>query len=130
MDLRGIANGISNTVNGNIIVSVQASTGTTAGAGFRQVPAYAAPVTGPAQIQALTNKDIRQLDGLNIQGVTKAIYLRGPLAGVVRPTGQGGDLVIIAAPAPVSFIGTWLVVQVLESWPTWTKVAIQLQGGV
>lgn len=120
MDLRGIANGVSSTVNPNKTVTVRRSTGYTIGAGRKQVPGYAAPVTGPAQIQALDANDIKQLDGLNIQGTVRAIYLRGVLAGVVRPDGTGGDLVEIGAK-------TWLVVKVLEGWPTWTKAAIVLQ---
>ena len=120
MDLRGIANGVSSTVNPNKTVTVRRSTGYTIGAGRKQVPGYADPVTGPAQIQALDANDIKQLDGLNIQGTARAIYLRGVLAGVVRPDGTGGDLVEIGAE-------TWLVVKVLEGWPTWTKAAIVLQ---
>ena len=128
MDLRGIANGVTSTVNPNETVTVLRSTGFTTGAGAKQVPSYAAPVTGPGQIQALDADDIKQLDGLNIQGTIRAIYLRGPLAGVVRPNQTGGDLVTIAAPAPVALRGTWLVVKVLESWPDWTKAAVVLQG--
>jgi hypothetical protein len=128
MDLRGIANGVTSTVNPNETVTVLRSTGFTTGAGAKQVPSYAAPVTGPGQIQALDADDIKQLDGLNIQGTIRAIYLRGTLAGVVRPNQTGGDLVTIAAPAPVALRGTWLVVKVLESWPDWTKAAIVLQG--
>ena len=120
MDLRGIANGVSSTVNPNKTVTVRRSTGYTIGAGRKQVPGYADPVTGPAQIQALDANDIKQLDGLNIQGTVRAIYLRGVLAGVVRPDGTGGDLVEIGGE-------TWLVVKVLEGWPTWTKAAIVLQ---
>ena len=120
MDLRGIANGVSSTVNPNKTVTVRRSTGYTIGAGRKQVPGYADPVTGPAQIQALDANDIKQLDGLNIQGTVRALYLRGVLAGVVRPDGTGGDLVEIGAE-------TWLVVKVLEGWPTWTKAAIVLQ---
>lgn len=120
MDIRGIANTVSNTVNPNAIVSVKRSTGYTAGAGLKQVPSYATPVSGPAQIQALDNADLKQLDGLNLQGVLRAIYLRGSLAGVVRADSKGGDLVIIGSQ-------TWLVVKVLESWPLWTKAAICLQ---
>ena len=120
MDLRGIANGVSSTVNPNKTVTVRRSTGYTIGAGRKQVPGYADPVTGPAQIQALDANDIKQLDGLNIQGTVRAIYLRGVLAGVVRPDGTGGDLVEIGAE-------TWLVVKVLEGWPAWTKAAIVLQ---
>jgi hypothetical protein len=121
MDLRGIANGVTTAVNPNKTVTVLRSTGYTIGAGRKQVPSYAAPVTGPGQIQALDANDIKQLDGLNIQGTIRAIYLRGALAGVVRPDGTGGDLVQIDGQ-------NWLVVKVLEGWPTWTKAAIVLQG--
>ena len=123
MDLRGLANGVSSTVNPNQTVRVSRSTGYTIGAGRKQVPSYAAPVEGPGQVQALDGKDLQQLDGLNIQGTIRAIYLRGSLAGVIRPDGTGGDLVETADGQ------TWLVVKVLESWPTWTKAAIVLQGG-
>lgn len=97
------------------------STGYAIGAGRIQTPTYAAPVSGPAQIQALDSVDLKQLDGLNIQGTIRAIYLRGVLAGVIRPDGTGGDIVQIDG-------RDWLVVKVLESWPTWTKAAITLQG--
>ncbi len=127
MDLRGLANGATATVNPNITVTALRSTGYTIGAGAKQVPTYAAAVTGPAQVQALDGNDLRQLDGLNIQGMIKAIYLRGALAGVVRPDGTGGDLVTIAAPAPLVLRGTWLVVKVLEGWSDWTKAAIVKQ---
>lgn len=121
MDLRGIANGVTTAVNPNKTVTVLRSTGYTIGAGRKQVPSYADPVTGPGQIQALDANDIKQLDGLNIQGTVRAIYLRGVLAGVVRPDGTGGDIVQIDGQ-------NWLVVKVLEGWPTWTKAAIVLQG--
>lgn len=123
MDLRGIANGAITTVNPNETVTVLRSTGYTIGAGARQVPSYATPVVGPGQVQALDADDIAQLDGLNIQGVIRAIYLRGTLAGVVRPDGTGGDIVKRKNDTEI-----WLVVKVLESWPDWTKAAIVLQG--
>jgi len=121
MDLRGLANSVTSTINPNETVTVLRSTGYTIGAGAKQVPAFAAPVTGPAQVQALDANDIKQLDGLNIQGTIRAIYLRGTLAGVVRPNQTGGDIVQRGAQ-------NWLVVKVLESWPDWTKAAIVLQG--
>ncbi len=123
MDLRGLANAVTSTVNPNETVTVLRSTGYTIGAGAKQVPSYAAPVDGPGQVQALDANDIKQLDGLNIQGTIRAIYLRGTLAGVIRPDGTGGDLVKRNGGAQ-----TWLVVKVLESWPDWTKAAIVLQG--
>lgn len=130
MDLRSLANSVSSTVNPNLTVSVAASTGYTIGAGLKQVPGYAEPVSGPAQIQALNSVELKQLDGLNLQGVLQAIYLRGVLAGVIRPNATGGDLVTIAAPAPVQYRGTWLVVKVFEQWPLWAKCAINLQEPV
>lgn len=123
MDLRGLANAVTSTVNPNETVTVLRSTGYIIGAGAKQVPSYAPPVDGPGQVQALDADDIAQLDGLNIQGTIRAIYLRGTLAGVVRPDGTGGDLV-----KRNNGTQTWLVVKVLESWPDWTKAAIVLQG--
>lgn len=132
MDLRGVCNRTIQIVNPNIVVSVQVSTGYTIGAGLRQVPSYANAIDGPAQLQAMTYSDLRKLDGLNIQGVTKSIYLYGSIAGVVRPNQEGGDLITLtqAGGAAPQDIGTWLVIKVLENWPSWTKAAVQLQGGV
>lgn len=120
MDLRGIANGVSSTVNLNKLVTVRRSIGYTIGEGRKQVPAYATPVTGYAQIQALDSVDLKQLDGLNIQGTIRAIYFTGLLSGVVRPNQTGGDLVEMDGQ-------TWLIVKVLETWSNWTKAAIVLQ---
>lgn len=130
MDLRSIANSVTNAVNPNMAVTVAVSTGYTAGDatnGFKQTPSYAAPVSGFADIQALDSADLKQIDGLNLQGVIRAIYLRGPLAGVIRANSKGGDKVVIASPAPENYIGTWLVAKVLETWPLWTKAVIVLQ---
>ena len=120
MDLRSISNAVTDCVNQNISVTVKASTGYTIGSGLKQVPSYAAPVTGFAQVQALTAADLRHLDGLSIQGATKSIILRGELNAIVRVNSQGGDVVTIGAQ-------TWLTVAVLEQWPLWSRCAIQLQ---
>lgn len=120
MDLRTISNQVSDCVNPNVFVSLQASTGYTIGAGLKQVPSYADPVTGYAQVQALTAADLRHLDGLNIQDATKAIILRGELNAIVRPHSQGGDLVTIGS-------DTYLTVVVLEQWALWSRCAIRLQ---
>jgi hypothetical protein len=123
IDVRALANAAIQPVNQNVSVTITASTGYTIGAGRKQVPSYAAPVTGMAQVQALDGKDLQKMEGLNLQGVTRALYLRGPLHGVIREDGTGGDL--------IAYLGkTWLVAKVLETWPTWTKVAIveQISG--
>lgn len=130
MDLRTIANVASNVVNPNIIVSVQTSAGATIGAAGRQQPQYNPAITGPAQIQALDNVDLKKIEGMNLSGSIRALYMRGSLAGVIRPDSKGGDLVTIApAPAvPDLFVGVWLIAKVLESWPLWTKVVIVKQS--
>lgn len=121
IDVRGMANMVSSTVNDNKSVQVFVSTGYTTGDGLRQVPAYASPVTGYAQIQALDSSDLKHIDGLNLQGTLKTIFMYGALAGVIQPQGKGGDL--------VKFDGnTWLIVKVVEAWPTWTRAVIQYQG--
>ena len=127
MDIRQIANNVSSTINDNFMVTLTKSTGYTIGPGRMQVPNYEPPITGPAQMQALDGVDLKQLDGLNIQGEIKAIYLRGIFAGVVRPDQVGGDIITIAAPAPAHYLGTWLIIKVLEGWSTWTKAAIVKQ---
>jgi hypothetical protein len=120
MDLRSLANSVTDTVNPNILVTVKASTGYAIGSGLKQVPSYAAPVTGFAQVQALIQADLKHLDDLNIQGATHSIILRGNLNAVVRTNSKGGDLVTIDGE-------TWLTVAVLEQWPLWTRAALQLQ---
>jgi hypothetical protein len=120
MNVRQLANSAITTINPNIVASVLRSTGYTIDANRRQVPSYAAAVTGPAQLQALSGSDLKQLEGLNLQGVMRAIYLRGVLAGVIRPDSTGGDLILIDDQK-------WLVVKVLEPWSGWTKAAIVLQ---
>ena len=121
IDVRSIANTASNVVNSNIYVTLRISDGYTIGTGRKQEPAYLPDISGVAQMQALDGQDLKQLDGLNIQGKIKALYLTGDLAGVLRTDSKGGDIVIIDG-------RTWLVVKVLEGWATWTKAAIQLQS--
>jgi hypothetical protein len=120
MDLRSIANRVSSTVNPNIPATVTRSVGYTMGAGMKQIPTYAAPVSCTVQMQALDGKDLAQVDGLNIQGEIKSVFIRGLLSGVNQPNVTGGDMIQINGEK-------WLVVKVLEGWPTWTKAAIVLQ---
>lgn len=79
-----------------------------------------------AQVQPLTKSDLMQLDGLNINGDKKAIYLNGAIDGVVRVKLKGGDLIDM----PDGQV--WLVVQNLEGFDAtagWTKAAMVLQDG-
>ncbi|OZI63285.1 hypothetical protein CAL28_10680 [Bordetella genomosp. 11] len=87
---------------------------------YEQVPSYNVVEGAQIQVQALTGKDLAQLQGLNLQGVVRAIYLYGDTQGVNRPSQKGGDLIIFDSQ-------TWLTVTVLETWPGWSKVAATLQ---
>lgn len=83
-----------------------------------------------AQVQALSWKDLQQLDGLNMNGERRAIYLEGEFDGVVRPSMKGGDLITLTTGANA---GVWLVAQVLEQWSdgdtkAWCKCACTLQN--
>ena len=49
-----------------------------------------------AQVQALQYNDMVHLDGLNIQGIRRAIYLNGSIDGINRINKKGGDIVTIA----------------------------------
>lgn len=125
MNLHGLVAGNIGAVNPFVPASMKVSTGyTTAGDGKR-TSTYS-NVTGQAQVQALTFKDLQQLDGINLNGTRRAIYFYGDFNGVVRPARKGGDLVTLTD-GPNS--GTWLIAQVLEQWPDWCKVAVTLQNG-
>lgn len=125
MNLHSIVAPYVGAINPPVSVTVRMSTGYTTNANGTRVPSYAAPATILAQIQMLTAKDLRQIEGLNLQGTLKSIYVNGPLSDVVRPSIQGGDLVTLPD-------GTvWLIKQVLENWNLtagWTKAVMVLQN--
>jgi hypothetical protein len=126
MNLHGIVSGLIGAVNPHVPATLLVSTGFTVDDDGKRIPTYAAPVTVTAQVQALTFRDIMQVDGLNLQGTRRAIYLYGEVDGLVRVSQRGGDLITLADGPNV---GVWLVAQVLEQWPDWCKVAATLQNG-
>lgn len=123
MNLHAIVSGAIGAVNPHVSVQVQLSTGHTTTPAGKRVPAYSAPVAMTAQVQALTSTDLRKLDGLNIQGSMRTLYLSGSLSGVSRLAQKGGDLVTMPDGA------VYLTTMVLEQWPDWCKVAVTLQNG-
>lgn len=126
MNLHGIVASAIGAVNPLILAQVKASQGYVTGSDGSQAPQYASPVSIQVQAQALQYDDLKQLDGLNIQGVRRALYLPGNWNAVVRSDAEGGDLLRfpdrLGGPNKV-----WLVVFQFESWPDWTKVAVTLQ---
>lgn len=126
MNLHAIAGPIIAAVNPMIDVTIQVSTGATVAADGTRTPSYAAPVTIPGQVQPMTFRDLVQVEGLNLNGTKRAIYLNGRVDGIVRVDNKGGDLITIAGGINS---GVWLVAMVLEAWPDWVKVAVTLQDG-
>lgn len=122
MNLHGIVSGAIGAVNPNGPLVLDISTGYTSNPDKSRTPTYAAPVSVTGQVQALTLKDLRQLDFLNIQGSEQAIYFFGEVDAIRRVSKKGGDLVQTRDGR------LWLTTQVLEQWPDWCKVSVTLQS--
>ena len=129
MNLHAIVSGAIGTVNPQQTVTIRRSTGYVTNPDFSRTPTYST-FTAPAQIQALTAGDLRQLDGINLGGAARAVYLYGSSNGPIRVTGEGGDLLTFPDGS------TWIVRAPLEQWghgvdgtTGWVKVAVVLQDG-
>ncbi len=119
MNLRGVANGLTSAINPNILGTVMQSTGYTTGPDFKQIPSYT-NYSATLQVQALSTKELQQLDSLNVQGNIRKVILNGDWNGIVRPGGTGGDL--------MTFKGqNWKIALVIEQWPDWTSCAVVQQ---
>lgn len=125
MNIYGLVNNAVQIVNSNTSAVWKMSTGyETQGDGSR-VPSYKEiPVS--AQIQASTGETLKQIEGLNVTGVVRSIYIQGNVQGIVRSDERGGDLLIFPQ-TPERNAQTWKVVTVVETWSTWAKVIAKLQ---
>jgi hypothetical protein len=121
VNLHGIAASAIGAVNPLVQLRYLASNGYTTAVDGTQVPAYLPPVVFYGQVQSLTYRDLVQTEGLNLNGVRRAIYLSGTANGIVRAAMKGGDYFV----TPDNYV--WLVNIVLEAWPSWTKLAVTLQ---
>jgi hypothetical protein len=131
MNLRGLVNTITRAVNANVTATILRNAGADSKPGGIRIPRYGKfPIT--VQVQALSYSDLQQLEGLNIQGTRRAVYLDGAAFSLVRVAQKGGDLLIFER-GLLPEGTTWLVVHVLEQWQdgrsgaAWAKVAITLQ---
>ncbi len=128
MNLHGIVAPAIGVVNPFVVTTIKRSTGYTTLLSGKRVPSYATFGNVNVQVQAFTADDLKQLDGLNIQGTKRAVYLNGPIAGIIRDAQAGGDLMVFPT-GTLSEGNTWLVAHVLERWPDWSKCVITLQNG-
>jgi hypothetical protein len=127
MNLHGLVCGSINAVNRNGQLTWLASQGYITDNTGLSVPNYAAPKTVWGQVQPLPTDRLSHMEQLNIQGVLRAVYLRGAVASAVRPDGTGGDLLQFPE-TPSGPQRTWLVVLVDEQWDCWCRVTVQLQN--
>jgi hypothetical protein len=122
LDLHGIVSGAISAVNPRVNVTIQQSIGSATAASGKRTPAYSAPVTFSGQVQPLQYTDLMKLDGLNLTGIRKKLYIEGAYEAVARANGVGGDLVRLPDGS------VWLLVFVFEQWPDWCSVCLTEQN--
>jgi hypothetical protein len=128
MNLHAIVRGAITAINPDTPAMAMISDGyVTMPGGMRRPTFQTARVVG--QVQALSYLDLTLIDGLNINGERRAIYLNGRLDGVRRPLGAGGDLLAFKGFGFWPFGSYWKVAQNAEQWPDWCKVICTLQVG-
>jgi|SRR3954469_3195275 hypothetical protein len=120
MNLHTMAAPLIRMVNANRNAALRVSTGYTTGADGTRVPSYARAVGVSVQVQNVGSQDLKLLDGMKLQQQVSTFYLSGEWEGVIRGDRQGGDLIDLDGE-------TWLIVQVVESWPGWCKLLVCLQ---
>jgi hypothetical protein len=125
MNLHSIVRGAITAVNPDIEASLLRSDGFTTMPGGKQVPKFL-NFTGMIQVQGVSAKDLEHIDFLNVQGVLRAVYLRGNWAGVVRADQKGGDIMKFPQ-VPGAPVQDWRVVSIKETWPDWCSVIVNLQ---
>ncbi len=133
MNLHGLARGAIQAVNPFLRGTVKISAGYSTDDAGNRTPLYDPIVSSiPMQIQPLSFRDLTLIEGLNLQGTRRRIYLGGKLDGLVRADGKGGDIVAFPPGPPgvdkFPFGTIWLVAMVLEQWPDWCAVAATLQN--
>jgi len=127
INVRAAANAAIQVVNPNEGGWLYGSTGFGIDPATRkQVPTYTAATPVRLQIQAVDGPNLRHLDGLNIEGVVRSVHMWGNTQGVVRVNQQGGDLLYFAE-VPGGPPRIWKVVKVVETWPDWSHLIVNLQ---
>jgi hypothetical protein len=125
MNLHAMTRQAIRTVNPDIVATLRVSTGYTQDASYKSIPTYN-DSRALIQVQGLTEGDLKVVNGLNLEGVMRSVYMNGNWQGIVRVTQKGGDLIKFPLSGS-TIVRTWKIVQVMESWPDWTRVIVMLQ---
>lgn len=128
MNLHAVVGPAVGVINANVPVTVRLSTGEyeISEDGIR-TPLYDNVQNVTAQIQSLSAGDLQKLDGLNIQGEQRKIYLYGRFDSINRVRQTGGDIVQYPDGEGWPYGTTWLITQVMEQFRYWCCVAVTLQ---
>lgn len=129
MNLHGIVSHAIHAVNPFVEGELRVSDGWNTNPDGSRTPKYKATVRAQMQVQPVGFKDLAQLDGLNLNGYQRTIYINGRLDGNVRVSQLGGDLITLPPTEGFPQGSVWLTVKVLEQWPEWVAVAATLQNG-
>jgi hypothetical protein len=109
VNLHSIAVGVIQSVNPQVSSVIKVSTGDSRLPNGKLVPTYRTVVGVPVQVQPMTYKDLVQVEGLNLNGTKRGIYVNGRVDGLVRVERKGGDLI---TPLTALFSG-WIAASVL-----------------
>ena len=123
MSLRAFANAAVQGINPDVKATLRQSNGYTTAADGSRTPAYNT-TSGMVQVQSISAKDLRHLEGQNITGDLRKVYLDNTCEAAwnagVRAALQGGDLFEFDE-------AIWLAVKVAEVWADWSAVIVVRQ---
>jgi hypothetical protein len=125
-DVAKLVNPFTQIPNPNVTINWLQNAGYTTDATGHRTPNQTT-VSIQAQIQALSAGDLKHLDSLNIENVSRAVYMFGDVQGIVRADQKGGDILQFAE-IPGGTVKNWLVSVVFETWPTLARVGVTLQN--
>lgn len=121
MNLSAVVGPYIAAINPMIKCCIRQSIGAKPSADGTLVPQYAQFPDILCQAQPLSSTELKMIDALNLQGIYQAMYINGRWSGIDRREMRGGDLITTPDDS------VWLIVQVLEQWPEWCKVAVTKQ---
>ena len=120
MNVHSIVNTGVKTINPNVTVVIKQSAGYVQNPDLSRTPQFT-ETQRTAQVQPVSSDDIRMIEGLNIQGYKRHVWVNGGIDGIVRGEQKGGDFII----TPDGSV--WKIAYVSEAWPDWCSAIVVLQ---